>query len=107
MTTIGVSHHAFRTAISDLTDGVAHVRASRDRIGEQVQRLLDGGWTGDAADSFAQGWADWGLAAGEVLDGLVTMGALLEAVHLDLQQQDESSQLQLDGLAGRIIERLD
>jgi WXG100 family type VII secretion target len=106
MTTIGASHHAFRTAITDLTAGAEHVRGSRDRISHRVQRLLDDGWTGDAADSFAEGWGDWRQAAREVLDGLVAMGGLLEAVHQDLRHQDESSQRLLDGIAGRITERL-
>ena len=72
------------------------LRADRDRVARQVDALLDGGWSGPAATAYAEGWADWCAGAERVLDGLVTMGRLLDAVHLDLTERDLGSQSDLE-----------
>ena len=104
---IEVDHPAFRTAVGDVDAGAdALAGRQRDDIDREVDSLLSGGWTGAAAESFADGWADWRSAADDVLDGLVAMGRLLDAVHADLTDRDLDARSHLDPIADRISRRL-
>lgn len=104
--TIELDHQALTTAVADLRAGADAFHDARQRASSEVGALLDGDWTGVAADSFNDGWADWKAAAGDVLDGLVAMGRLLDAVHADLTQRDDDSQVALDRVAQQISARL-
>jgi WXG100 family type VII secretion target len=103
---IQVIHEAFRAAIHDVRTGAGHLRTARDRVDREVDGFLDTGWTGTAANSFGQGWDAWRVAAQEVLDGLVAMAQLLDAAHQDFVEADAGSQIGLDQIAHRIVERL-
>lgn len=97
-----VDHPAFRGAVADVAAAADRLRADRDRVARQVDVLLDGGWSGAAATSYAEGWADWCAGAERVLEGLATMGRLLDEVHADLTERDLASQAGLDRLARRL-----
>ena len=97
-----VDHPAFRGAVTDVDAAVDRLRADRDRVARQVETLLDGGWSGPAAASYAAAWSDWSAGAERVLDGLVTMGRLLDAVHLDLTERDLGARSGLDRLTARL-----
>ena len=99
---LSADHPAFRAAVADVAVAAARLRADRDRVARQVDVLLDGGWSGPAAAAYAEGWSDWCAGAERALDGLVTMGRLLDAVHLDLTERDLGSQSELTRLAGRL-----
>lgn len=100
--TLAVDHPAFRAAVADVAAAAERLRSDRDRVTRQVDVLLDGGWTGTAAAAYAEGWSDWCAGAERVLDGLTTMGRLLDAVHLDLTDRDVGAQSGLDRLAARL-----
>jgi WXG100 family type VII secretion target len=104
---IEVDHRAFRTAVGGVTAGADALRAASRDLDREVDSLMSGGWTGAAAESFAGGWAEWRSAAGGVLDGLVAMGQLLEAVHADLTDRDVDARSHLDAVARRITTRLE
>ena len=104
--TLELDHQAFTTAVADVRTGADTFHDARQRITLEVDALLDDGWTGLASDAYAEGWADWQRAAGDVLDGLVAMGRLLEAVHADLATRDTDTQVTLDRVAQRILARL-
>ena len=104
--TIEVDHQGFTTAVADVRAAADTFDAARRRISHEVDALLDAGWTGVAAGAFAEGWADWQRAAGDVLDGLVTMGRLLDAVHADLTTCDTDVRAALDRVGQRILVRL-
>jgi WXG100 family type VII secretion target len=53
------------------------VRAELKVVGSEVDALLGGGWHGQAAGGFAQGWEEWQTGAHEVLHALAAMGRLL------------------------------
>jgi WXG100 family type VII secretion target len=57
----------------------------------EVDDLLNGGWTGSAANGFAQGWEQWHAGAVEVLDALKSMAHLLGATGRDYGLADGSS----------------
>ncbi len=103
--TIELDHETFRTAIGDVQRGAAVLSDEREAIGREVEALLQG-WTGIAGAAFAEGWAQWQSGATEVLDGLLAMGRLLDAVHDDLTHRDLESQASLDRVTGRILARL-
>jgi WXG100 family type VII secretion target len=103
---ITLDHQTFHAAIADVRRATAQLRDERDRLARQVDDLLDQGWRGTAASAYAEGWADWKLAAEAVLRGLGTMGDLLEAAHCDLLRTDLAAEASLDRVSARIVARL-
>lgn len=71
--TICLQHDSFDAVLADVRRAVADLSETRAQADREVAGLLDGGWTGAAASSFAAGWADWVEGAAQVgsaLDGL-------------------------------------
>lgn len=101
MGTLSADHTAFRDTVADLHDAAGRLTASRDRAARSVDGLL-GTWRGAAATTYAEGWEEWRAGAAQVLDGLVTVAALLDATSADLASVDESSGGSLDRLAARL-----
>jgi WXG100 family type VII secretion target len=99
--TIALDHEAFLAAIADVRRGAAVMGDEREAIGREVNALLDA-WTGIAAETFAEGWAEWQRGALDVLEGLQVMGRLLEVVHDDLSRRDVESQAGLDRITARL-----
>lgn len=104
--TIELDHQTVTTTVTVLGNGADTFHDARRRVVREVDALLDGGWTGVAADSFATGWADWQGAAGDVLDSLVAMTRFLDAVHADLSERDTDAQASFDRAARQISARL-
>jgi len=97
--TITVDNPAFRTALADLDRVADRLQTARRHVGLQVDGLLDGDWSGLAAEAYGEGWAAWWRGSQEVLDGLTALGRLVEAVHRDLLQQDVATQVRMDQVA--------
>ncbi|WP_036506562.1 WXG100 family type VII secretion target [Nocardioides sp. URHA0020] len=97
-----VDHPAFRTAVAEVGTAAAQLRTDRDAVARHVDALLDGGWSGPAATAYAEAWREWCAGAEQVLDGLVTMARLLDAVHLDLTERDLGAGSGLGRLAARL-----
>ena len=104
--TIDLDHDDFTTTVAGVRTAASRLGVRRDHVCREVAALLAGAWRGAAADSFAEAWADWRLAAQRVVDGLVAMGSLLDAVHRDLSDRDEQAHVRLDAVAARVAERL-
>ena len=104
--TIAVDHAALQAAIRDARDAAIELEHLRDQAARQVDTFLQGGWTGLAADSFADAWSDWRRAADDVLTGLATIGDLLDAAHRDLTASDLSAHAALDRVGERLHARL-
>jgi WXG100 family type VII secretion target len=100
--TIAASHDAFRAAVADVRTGADALGDSRDRIDREVGALLDGDWTGLAADAFADAWQEWQTGARRVAEALAVMGGLLDAVQRDLWARDTDAQARLDAVHGRL-----
>lgn len=100
--TLAADHPAFRAAVADVAAAADRLRTDRGRVTRQVDVLLDGGWSGAAAAAYAEGWSDWCAGAERVLDGLVVMGRLLDAVHADLTERDLGAQSELARLTARL-----
>ena len=104
--TIAVDHAAFVAAVRDVRDAATELQLVRDQAARQVDGLLQGGWTGLAADSFANAWSDWRQAADDVLTGLATIGDRLDATHNDLSSRDLDAHAALDPVPARLQARL-
>ena len=59
-----------------------------------------------AAVAFAEAWADWTTAAGDVRVGLTAIAELLDATHADFTARDHDSEAALGVVAARLHERL-
>ncbi len=99
---VSLEHPAFRAAVADVAAAADRLRTDRDRVTRQVDVLLDGGWSGVAAAAYAESWTDWCAGAERVLDGLVAMGRLVDAVHADLTERDLGAHAALDRLTARL-----
>ena len=104
--TIAVDHATFHAAIRDVRDAAAQLQRVRDQAARQVDAFLQGGWTGLAADSFADAWSDWRRATDDVLTGLATIGDLLDATHDDLSARDLGAHAALEPVVARLQARL-
>ena len=108
--TIQIDHAELRGTTADVRVGADSLRATSDDIHLDVEALLDAGWTGTAAESYADAWADWRSGADRVLDALTSMADLLEAVHVDLTERDLDAAVAVDDVRHhvptRITERL-
>lgn len=104
--TIELDHATFHGTVADVHAAVDTLRSTTTGLDREVTALLAGGWTGTAARAFADSWTDWQRAAGEVGTGLLAIGQLLEAVHLDLADRDQDAAEAADRIARRIVTRL-
>lgn len=100
--TITADHMAFRETVADVRRAAEQLRSDRDRVARRVDALLDGGWRGAAATSYAEAWTDWTRAADTVLDGLAAMGDLLQAVDASLRRTDVTCGADLGRLTARL-----
>lgn len=103
---INLTHEAMRKAVADLQKAEQRLARDRRRAEREVAGFLGGGWTGAAADSFADAWTEWLAAADQVEAGLGAMSELVDAAYLDLVHQDGESQRALDRISQRIVDRL-
>jgi ESAT-6 family protein len=99
---LSADHPAFRAAVADIAAAADRLRADRDQAARQVDGLLDGGWSGPAATSYAAGWSEWRAGTERVLDGLVTMGRLLADADAGLAESDRGSEAALARLMTRL-----
>jgi WXG100 family type VII secretion target len=104
--TIAVEHAAFDVGVRDVREAATELQRVRDRAAGRVNAFLQGGWSGLAADSFANAWSDWRRAADDVLTHLATIGDLLDAAHRDLSSRDRDTHAALEPLAARLDARL-
>jgi WXG100 family type VII secretion target len=66
------------------------LRTEMGVLQREIDGLLTGGWRGQSATGFTQGWELWLRGARDVLDALQTMGGLLGETGRDYQGTDSS-----------------
>lgn len=96
--TICLQHDSFDAVLADVRRAVAGLSEARVRADREVAGLLDGGWTGAAAASFAAGWADWAEGAAQVgsaLDGLADGLVLARSQLVDADDSGADSMARL------------
>lgn len=104
--TICLEHDPFDAVLADVRRAAADLAETRERAVREVAALLDGGWTGAAASSFAQGWSDWADGAADVgsaLDDIAEAMVLARSRILVADDTGADSMARLaDQLAGRL-----
>ena len=104
--TVALDHAVFDAVVRDVHDAAAQLERTLSEAARRVNAFLGSGWTGVAAEAFAEAWADWAAAAGDLRAGLADIAELLDATHVDLTTRDRNSEATLTGLAPRLHERL-
>ncbi len=98
---IRLEHEPFDGAVRGLEARVAELATERAALDRRVDALLHG-WSGAAAESFAQAWVEWRRGSGAVTHALATTTTLLQAAHLDLVGRDDEAGAGLTRLARRL-----
>ncbi|WP_148613746.1 WXG100 family type VII secretion target [Nocardioides rubriscoriae] len=104
--TMQMMHEAFGRGRADVVEASQALEETRRTIDRRVSGFLGSGWTGAAAEAFADAWEQWLAGAADVKEGLDAMSALLEATQRDWAHQDEASQQRLDVVSAKIVDRL-
>jgi WXG100 family type VII secretion target len=97
-----LGHHEFSLGIERVRAAVLQLDETERRAARDVDRLLDGGWTGAAASAFAAAWEDWLAGAADVRVALGSIAESLVVVRRELDLADLGSVAATD----RIRERL-
>jgi WXG100 family type VII secretion target len=99
---ITAQHDAFVLAVAGVTGTAGRLRDDRDHVSHRVESLLDGGWSGAAATSYAEAWSVWRCGADQVLGALEAMTQLLRAADADFVASDEGVRTSVSALAARL-----
>jgi len=73
-----LGYAALRGAAGEVRSAVDVLDETCRRSADEVERLLDGGWRGAAADAFAAAWSEWLAGAAEVRVALATISDGIE-----------------------------
>lgn len=99
---IHLGYDAMALARARLREAAEQLEEARSTAARQVENLMDGGWSGAAADAFNDAWQDWLGGAGSVCDALEQIELALCATQRDLIARDEDAEGLLAPLHGRI-----
>lgn len=97
-----LGYDVFDTVVADVCDAVDTLDGSRRRAAHEVDRLLDGGWNGAAAESFAGAWQEWCAGADQVRTALTSIVVSLEATRRELAATDGATAAASLRLLGRL-----
>jgi WXG100 family type VII secretion target len=92
---IRLGYDAFAVARSQVHDATIELDEARSRTSRQIGHLMDGGWSGAAAESFDGAWRDWLAGAAQVREALAQIEAALASTERDLAIRDEDVVRQL------------
>lgn len=99
---IALGYDAFRTAVEQLRDAATELEDQRTALAREVDGLLDAGWRGEAASSFAEAWDDWVSGADDVVGALTSLASAVAAAGRSLSRADERTGTTVDQLRGRL-----
>lgn len=105
--TLNLVHTDLVAAVADLRDVVSTLEAERRRTDRAVDLLLDGGWSGRAAEAYLEGWEDWRRGCDEVLAALASMAELIAVSRVDRVEQDSRAAEDLRAVAARLLSLTD
>lgn len=67
------------------------LRSALDSASREVEALLSGGWTGDAANEFSTGWTETTSGGAQICTALTDMAEKLGVTAETFQNQDTAS----------------
>jgi WXG100 family type VII secretion target len=77
-----------QTRVSDIA---ADLHIGVERASNDIESLLDGGWSGVAATAFAAGWSQWQSGAAQLAEALARIGTALAETTVAYAESDSSS----------------
>jgi WXG100 family type VII secretion target len=98
-----LGYAALREAVGEVGSAVDVLDEACRRSAADVERLLDGGWRGAAADAFAEAWSEWLTGAGEVRAALASIGDAIADSHRLAAAADTVTTSELAGLHERVV----
>jgi len=101
---IHLGYDAFDAARSQVDDAIAKLTEARLRTSRHVGHLMDGGWSGAAADAFDDAWHDWLAGEAQVREALEQIESALASTERDLIARDEDAVVRLATL-GQEVQR--
>ena len=99
---IHLGYDAMALARARLQEAAAQLGEARSTAGRQVEHLMDGGWSGAAAESFNDAWQDWLTGAAQVREALEQIELALCATQRGLAARDEDTEALLALLRGEV-----
>lgn len=104
---LNLVHTDLLDTVAELRDVACTLQSQRRRTDLAVDVLLDGGWSGRAAEAYLEGWDEWRRGCDEVLAALASMAELIAATRVDQIEQDESAAAGLRALTGALLSKVD
>ena len=98
-----LGYAALRGAVGEVGSAVEALDETCRRSAAEVERLLDGGWQGAAADAFAAAWSEWLAGAAEVRGALASIGDGIAVSHRLAAASDAATTSDLAGLLSRVV----
>ena len=86
-----LGYDAFDRVLGDVCDAVDSLAMTRLGVGRDVAAVLDGGWSGAAADSFADAWASWLAGAEQVEAALSSIASSLAVTRRAVTLADDAA----------------
>ncbi len=96
---IHLGYAAFAAARSQVNDAVVELTEAQSRTSRQVGHLLDGNWSGAAAEAFDDAWHDWLAGEAQVREALEQIACALSSTERDLAARDEDAVVHLETLS--------
>ena len=91
-----------RQPVAAVDDAAVELIAAHRSAERLVARMLDGGWSGAAADAFGDAWAEWEAGASEVTSALEAMRDGLVLAGRELSSTDHATSDTLGRLGVRL-----
>jgi WXG100 family type VII secretion target len=99
---IRLGYDAFAAARSQVSTAIAELTEARSRTSRQVGHLMDGGWSGAAADAFHDAWQDWLAGEAKIREALELIESALSSTERDLIARDEDAVVRLATLGQEV-----
>ena len=102
MVDLAAQYAAMDRAIRAVADTGQVLTDEQKQLTTSMQSMLDGEWTGAAAEAFRAAFDDWSTGAAGVLEGLHSMSLLIEQAKRLLVATDDQVSSSVNGLSTRL-----
>lgn len=97
-----LGYDAFDRVLGDVRGAVDSLAVTRLGVGRDVAAVLDGGWSGSAADSFADAWSSWLAGAEQVEAALSLIASSLALTRRSVTLADDAANARSTALLERL-----
>ena len=97
-----LGYAALDNAVAEVRLAAGDLEGARREAASLIDRLLDGGWSGAAAESFGAAWEEWLAGEEQVRSALASIEAALVATGDQLSTADHDTGARLARMIGRL-----